>query len=113
MQIQNIKSNNANNQHYIFRYQLILTAEEPLRFLNQAAHPSTIVGGGFTLLFFVAERQAARKLWIPILPIFGLTRRGIEPALTVLVADVLFPLPLTKANLLILIGYAYVMKLRH
>ena len=39
---------------------------------------------------FFAERQA-RKLWIPIFIIFGLTRSGIEPESTISIADTIHP----------------------
>ena len=42
---------------------------------------------------FIAERQA-RKLWIPIFIVFGLTLPGIEPESTASVADALSTRPL-------------------
>ena len=52
------------------------------------AHLSTTRDGGFTLSFFIAERQAG-KLWIPIFVVFGLTRPGIESRSSASVADAL------------------------
>ena len=46
---------------------------------------------------FIVERQAG-KLWIPSFIVFGLTRPGIEPRLSVSVAEALSIRPLIGFN---------------
>ena len=52
-----------------------------------------IYGGGFTLSFFIIEREVG-KLEKAIFLVFGLNRPGIEPRSTVSVADALWTRPL-------------------